>query len=78
MSNVAKKPDNSMRGSPLMANPSPVRSGINAPWCPNCKQPLGPGEIGSYNARDFGILTAGLSVVFCRKCGVILGAAGVQ
>jgi len=56
----------------LMANPPPI---ANLPWCPNCKQPLGPPDIGQMQVAGAGFSSAGLSIVFCRRCGVILGPA---
>lgn len=52
---------------------TPPSSG-NLPWCPNCKQPLNLSDVG-YLKGGGGFTSFGTNVLFCRKCGVILGGS---
>ncbi|HYA57736.1 MAG TPA: hypothetical protein VEH57_04650 [Thermoplasmata archaeon] len=52
---------------------APPASG-NLPWCPNCKQPLSLNDVGTFKGPG-GFTSFGLNVIFCRKCGVVLGGS---
>jgi hypothetical protein len=44
----------------------------SAPWCPNCKSHLELDDIGSAQG---GVVDTGLNVIWCNKCGVLLGGS---
>lgn len=47
------------------------------PWCPNCKSPIGPEDFGVLSQptyRAYGYTIIDPAIVYCKKCGVILGA----
>ena len=45
------------------------------PWCPYCRQPLSPRDIGRMPVEGMGIASMGLAIIYCGKCGAILGPA---
>jgi hypothetical protein len=51
---------------------SALPSKDTAPWCPNCKAHLEFDDIGSSQG---GITDAGLNLIWCNKCGMILGGS---
>ena len=56
----------------VMAIPGPKQ-----PWCPNCKSPIGPQDFGVLSQptyRSYGYTIIDPAIVYCKKCGVILGA----
>ena len=51
--------------------PPPPLENEYHPWCPNCRRPLELADIGSLTAPA----GAGVRVIYCRKCGIILGGS---
>lgn len=46
------------------------------PWCPNCKAPLTLDDVGTLQRSQSEIPRFWTSLLFCKKCGVILGGSG--
>jgi hypothetical protein len=56
-----------------MAAPPAAEPHPKGPWCPHCRQTLTLTDIGGI--RDAGIRWTTTSIVYCKKCGGILGGA---
>jgi len=48
----------------------------DSPWCPNCKEPLTLDDVGTLQRSQASVPRFWTSVLFCKKCGVILGGSG--
>ena len=63
-----------MHRSVMPAVPPPPPPNTGLPWCPNCKQPLRLQDVG-YMKGGGGFTSFGLNVLYCKRCGVILGGS---